>query len=187
MATILSAQSTDRRVNEVTPALFARLPTAAAYAAVAPEELEALIHSTGFFRAKARALIGMGRALVERFEGEVPPDLAALTSLPGVGRKTANVVLGVAFGIPGFPVDTHVTRLTGLLGITRQRDPVKIEAEVCRLVPAREWTDLSLRLIEHGRQVCVANRPRCDRCPMAGWCPGARRSARPARAPVSGR
>ena len=186
MATILSAQSTDRRVNEVTPALFARLPTAAAYAAVAPEELEEVIHSTGFFRAKARSLIGMGRALVERFGGEVPADLEALTSLPGVGRKTANVVLGVAFGIHGFPVDTHVTRLVGLLGISRQHDPVKIEAEVCRLLPASGWTDFSLRLIEHGRQVCTANRPRCADCSMAGWCPGARRLAGPARA-VSGR
>ncbi len=173
VATILSAQTTDERVNQVTPELFRRMRTAADYAGADLAELEELIHPTGFFRAKARNLVGMGQVLLERFEGEVPRTMEELVQLPGVGRKTANVVLGVGFGIPGFPVDTHVTRLANLLGLVRTRDPVKIEAEVCRMVPKEEWSGFSLRLIQHGRQVCVARRPRCALCPMSGWCPSA--------------
>jgi endonuclease-3 len=171
VATILSAQTTDQKVNQVTPALFVRYPDAASYAGADPSELEGLIHATGFFRAKSRALIGMGKVLCEEFDGQVPATMEGLTQLPGVGRKTANVVLGVAFGKPGFPVDTHVARLTHRLGIVRVEDPVKIEREVCRMVPPLEWTDLSLRLILHGRQVCLARRPRCEVCLLESWCP----------------
>jgi len=171
VATILSAQTTDARVNQVTPALFARMPTACDYAKADPEELEVIIHSTGFFRAKARSLIGMGAVLCQEFQGQVPPTMADLTRLPGVGRKTANVVLGVGFGIPGFPVDTHVARLSNRLGLVKTQDPVKIEAAVCRMVPAGDWTDFSLRLITHGRVVCAARRPRCEICGLAPWCP----------------
>ena len=171
VATILSAQTTDQRVNQVTPALFARYPTPADYAGADPAELEALIHPTGFFRAKARSLIGMGQALCAHFEGRVPDTMEDLTQLPGVGRKTANVILGVAFGKPGFPVDTHVIRLSNLLGLVRVRDPVKIETEICRMVPPPEWTGLSLRLILHGRQVCLARRPHCEVCVLEAWCP----------------
>ena len=173
VATILSAQTTDERVNLVTPELFRRMPSAADYAGADLGELEALIHPTGFFRSKARNLVGMGQVLVGRFDGEVPRTMEQLVQLPGVGRKTANVVLGVGFGIPGFPVDTHVTRLANLLGLVRSRDPVKIEAKVCQMVPKEEWTGFSLRLIQHGRQVCVARRPRCALCPLSGWCPSA--------------
>jgi endonuclease-3 len=171
VATILSAQTTDERVNQVTPALFTRYPAAADYAAADPEELEELIHATGFFRAKARSLIGMGRSICDQFDGRVPETMEGLTKLPGVGRKTANVVLGVAFGTPGFPVDTHVIRLSNRLGLVRTVDPVKIETEVCRMVPSEEWTGLSLRLILHGRQVCLARSPRCQVCLLATWCP----------------
>ncbi|HVB13471.1 MAG TPA: endonuclease III [Candidatus Dormibacteraeota bacterium] len=171
VATILSAQTTDQKVNQVTPDLFARFPAAADYAGADPEELEKLIHATGFFRAKARSLIGMGRVLCDEFEGQVPDSMEGLTKLPGVGRKTANVILGVAFGKPGFPVDTHVIRLTNRLGLVRVQDPVKIEAEVCRMVPSLEWTGLSLRLILHGREVCLARTPRCQVCILESWCP----------------
>lgn len=173
VATILSAQTTDERVNVVTPRLFQRCRTASDYASSEPAELEEIIHSTGFFRAKARSLIGMGRVLAEEFGGEVPNSMEQLLRLPGVGRKTANVVLGVGFGVPGFPVDTHVTRLTNRLGIVRTKDPVRIEREVCRMVPRSEWTDFSLRLIAHGRAVCLARGPRCQLCPMESWCPSA--------------
>ncbi len=173
VATILSAQTTDERVNAVTPRLFQRCRTATDYATIEPAELEEIIHSTGFFRAKARSLIGMGRVLAEEFGGEVPNAMEQLLRLPGVGRKTANVVLGVGFGVPGFPVDTHVMRLTNRLGIVRTKDPVRIEREVCRMVPRSEWTDFSLRLIAHGRAVCLARGPRCQLCPMANWCPSA--------------
>ncbi|HUY55542.1 MAG TPA: endonuclease III [Candidatus Nanopelagicaceae bacterium] len=188
VATILSAQTTDERVNQVTPALFARYPKAADYAAANPEELEELIHSTGFFRAKARSLMGMGRALCDEFGGEVPDTMEGLTRLPGVGRKTANVILGVAFGKPGFPVDTHVARLSNLLGLVRTQDPVKIESEICRMVAPEEWTGLSLRLILHGRQVCLARRPRCDACILEAWCPSSslKSGAKPQKA-ASGR
>lgn len=172
-ATILSAQTTDENVNKVTPALFARFPTAADLAAADPAELERLIHSTGFFRSKARSLIGMASALEERFGGEVPTAMADLVTLPGVGRKTANVVRSVAFGRPGLPVDTHVGRLSRRLGFTTELDPVRVESDLNALVPARERGRLSLRLILHGRRVCQARSPRCGDCLLADFCPSA--------------
>jgi endonuclease-3 len=171
IATILSAQCTDERVNMVTPELFRRYPTAAAFADANPADLEKMIQSTGFFRMKTKAIIGASRALVERHGGEVPPRMEDLVQLPGVGRKTANVVLGVAFGLPGLAVDTHVTRLTRRLGLTRQRDPVKIESEVCAMIPPEAWSDFGLRLILHGRQVCFARKPNCPGCVMNYFCP----------------
>ncbi|HET9078627.1 MAG TPA: endonuclease III [Acidimicrobiales bacterium] len=173
VATVLSAQTTDLRVNSVTPALFKRYPTPVDLAGADPAELEELIRSTGFFRSKARSLMGLARELDERFAGEVPTAMEELVTLPGVGRKTANVIRSVAFGLPGLAVDTHVTRLTRLLGLTESDDPVKIESEVCALVPAREWGALGLRLILHGRRVCVARRPRCQDCVLADFCPSA--------------
>lgn len=175
VATILSAQCTDARVNMVTPALFATYPTPAALAAARQEDVEALIRSTGFFRNKARNLIAMADALVERHGGEVPDGMEALRVLPGVGRKTANVVLGNAFGRnEGVTVDTHVARLSRLLGLTRHTDPVKIEQDLMALVPRRDWTLVSHLLIWHGRAVCVARRPQCGACVVAGLCPSAR-------------
>ena len=171
VATVLSAQCTDRRVNLVTPALFARYPTAAHYASADRTELEELIRSTGFFRAKANSLVGLGQALCERFEGEVPGRLADLVTLPGVGRKTANVVLGDAFGIPGITVDTHVGRLARRFGWTTAADPDKVEAEVGTLIPRPEWTVLSHRVIFHGRRCCHARKPACGACPLARECP----------------
>lgn len=171
VATILSAQTTDVRVNQVTPALFARYPDALALADANPVDVEAIIQPTGFFRQKTKAIIGCCRALVERFDGEVPPRMEDLVTLPGVGRKTANVILGVAFRLPGFAVDTHVNRLTRRLGLTRETDPVKIEAAVTRLVPPAEWSDLSLRLILHGRRVCYARKPNCPGCSLNDFCP----------------
>ena len=171
VATILSAQTTDERVNQVTPALFARYPTPAELAGAEPAELERLIHSTGFFRSKARSLMGMARAIEERFGGEVPAAMEDLVTIPGVGRKTANVVRSVGFGLPGLPVDTHVGRLSRRLGLTAQVDPVKVEAELDAMVPAPERGGLSLRLILHGRQVCAARRPRCEVCVLADFCP----------------
>jgi endonuclease-3 len=183
-STILSAQTNDARVNQVTPALFARMRTARDYALADPAELEELIHATGFFRAKARSLIGMGRVLEDQFGGVVPRTMEELIKLPGVGRKTANVVLGVAFDQPGFPVDTHVIRITNLLRLVKTKDPVKIEHEICRMVPPREWTGLSLRLILHGREVCIARRPRCEVCGLESWCPSSRlRSGSPPSGP----
>lgn len=170
VATILSAQCTDSRVNEVTPALFARYPTAAAYAAAAPAELEEMIRPTGFFRNKAASLIGLGRALVDRFDGEVPRTLDELVSLPGFGRKTANVVLGHAFEVPGVTVDTHVKRLLGRWGLTEQLDPVKIEFEVHQLIPRADWFGFSNRTILHGRRICHAKKPACGACPVAALC-----------------
>jgi len=178
IATILSAQTTDRSVNSVTPALFARYPDAAALAHADPQAVEALIKPTGFFHVKAKTIVACSAALVERFGGEVPPRMEDLVTLPGVGRKTANVVLGVAFGIPGFAVDTHVTRLTRRLGLTRSTDPVKIESDVTKLIPASEWTGLGLRLILHGRRVCVARLPRCPECVMNDFCPSSTVRAR---------
>lgn len=173
-ATILSAQCTDVRVNMVTPALFTKYPTPADLAAADREELESLIRSTGFFRNKAKSLMGMAAALVERHGGEVPATMAALHVLPGVGRKTANVVLGNAFGInEGVVVDTHVGRLSGLLGLTRHTDPVRIEQDLMALVPQEDWTMVSHWLIHHGRQVCIARRPRCQACVLAPRCPSA--------------
>ncbi len=176
VATILSAQSTDVRVNMVTPALFARYPTPFDLAGANPDEVEVAIGSTGFFRAKTKSLIGMAQGLVDRFDGEVPVRLEDLVTLPGVGRKTANVVRSVAFGLPGLPVDTHVGRLALRLGITTSIDPVKVEQEMNAMVPARERGALSLRLILHGRRVCVARRPRCDGCLLNDFCPAAFRT-----------
>ncbi len=171
VATVLSAQTTDDRVNMVTPAVFARYPSPADLGHADPEELETIIHSTGFFRSKARSLIGLGTALDERFGGEVPQAIEDLVTVPGVGRKTANVIRSVGFDLPGLPVDTHVTRLTRLLGLTEASDPVRIEADVCRLLPSSEWGAFSLRLILHGRRVCIARRPRCFDCVLADFCP----------------
>jgi endonuclease-3 len=167
VATILSAQSTDKRVNMVTPEVFRRWPDAAALAAADPAELEQVIHSTGFFRNKAKSLLGMARRLVEHHGGEVPRTMAEMLELPGVARKTANVVLGTAYGIPsGVVVDTHVMRLSNLLGLTQQKDPVKIEQDLQQIVPQEEWINFSHRLIWHGRRVCIANRPKCAECPL---------------------
>jgi endonuclease-3 len=171
VATILSAQCTDERVNMVTPSVFARYPDAFALAGAGTSELEELIKSTGFFRAKTASLQGMAAALVERYGGQVPADMEELTALPGVGRKTANVVLSVAFDVPGLPVDTHVGRLTRRLRLTAESDPVKVERDVCGLVPAREWGTLSLRLILHGRAICRARSPRCGDCALSDFCP----------------
>ena len=171
VATVLSAQTTDVRVNATTPAIFARYPDAAAYAGAHPEEMEALFKPLGFFRAKTRSVIGLGQALVERFDGEVPGRLEDLVTLPGVGRKTANVVLGNAFGVPGITVDTHFGRLARRFGWTTQEDPVKVEHEVGELVPKKDWTMLSHHLVWHGRRVCHARRPACGACPVARWCP----------------
>ena len=181
VSVILSAQTTDQRVNQVTPALFARYPDAAALAGASQEDVEAIIKPTGFFRAKARAIREMAQDLVRSHGGEVPRSMEDLVRLRGVGRKTANVVLGVAFGEPGFAVDTHVKRLTQRLGLTRATDPVKIEADVCSLVPKEEWTGLSLRLILHGRRVCLARRPRCAECVLNDICPSAHLYLRPVR------
>ncbi len=174
VATILSAQCTDARVNAVTPELFAKYPTPADLAAADPQEVERLIQSTGFYKNKTKSLLGMANALVERFGGEVPARMSDLVTLPGVGRKTANVVLSVAMRLPGLPVDTHVQRVCRLLGLTTETDPVKIEAELNRLVPAAERGAFSLRVILHGRRVCVARRPRCGECVLQDVCPSAR-------------
>ncbi|MGE0552028.1 MAG: endonuclease III [Gemmatimonadales bacterium] len=174
VATILSAQCTDVRVNLVTPALFARFPTPADLANADPAELEEMIRSTGFFRNKTRSLLGMAQALVERHGGVVPRTMDELKVLPGVGRKTANVVLGNAFGIDeGIVVDTHVTRLSRLLGLTRETDAVKIEQDLTAVVPRSDWTIVSHLLIYHGRQVCIARRPRCAECVLNDACPSA--------------
>ena len=171
VATILSAQCTDKRVNEVTPALFARYPDARAYAAADRAELEELIRPTGFYRNKAASLIGLGRGLVERHDGEVPRSLDELVALPGIGRKTANVVLGNAFGVPGITVDTHFGRLVRRWGWTTEEDPVKVEHAVGALVERKEWTMLSHRVIFHGRRVCHARTPACGACVLAPDCP----------------
>jgi endonuclease-3 len=171
VATILSAQCTDKRVNMVTPVVFARYLSAADYAAADRAELEKIIQSTGFFRAKSNSLIGLGQALCERYGGEVPGKLKDLVTLPGVGRKTANVVLGNAFGVPGITVDTHFGRLSRRFGWTTDEDPVKVEAEVGSLFPKSEWTMLSHRLIWHGRRVCHARKPACGACGIGPLCP----------------
>jgi len=171
VATILSAQTTDKSVNLVTPTLFARYPTAADYASADREEMEKIIQSTGFYRAKTTSLIGLGQALCERFGGEVPGKLKDLVTLPGVGRKTANVVLGNAFGVPGITVDTHFGRLARRFGWTTDTDPVKVEAQVATLIPRKDWTDLSQRMIWHGRRVCHSRRPACGACGLARLCP----------------
>jgi endonuclease III len=171
VATILSAQTTDKRVNMVTPTLFARYTTAADYAAADREDLEKIIQSTGFYHAKANSLMGLGQALCERYGGEVPPRLKDLVTLPGVGRKTANVVLGNAFGVPGLTVDTHFGRLARRFGWTTSLDPEKVEAEVATLIPRQEWTILSHRLTWHGRRICHSRRPACGVCTLARLCP----------------
>ena len=171
VATILSAQTTDKRVNMVTPVLFARYRTAAEYAAADRGEMEKIIQSTGFFRAKTTSLIGLGQALCEQFGGEVPRRLRDLVTLPGVGRKTANVVLGNAFEVPGITVDTHFARLSRRFGWTTSTDPDKIEQEVGALFPRREWTFLSHCLIWHGRRICHSRRPACGACTLASLCP----------------
>jgi endonuclease III len=175
VATILSAQSTDARVNMVTPALFTKYRTAHDYASADPHVLEQEIHSTGFFRNKTKSLIGMAQALVERHDGAVPATMDALVELPGVGRKTANVVLGTWFGKnEGIVVDTHVQRLSTLLGLTQETDPVKIERDLMALVPRERWTWWSHTLILHGRRVCIARRPKCEICVVNRWCPSSR-------------
>ncbi len=178
IATVLSAQTTDKRVNTVTPELFAEYPTAHALAAADPEKLEDIIHPLGFYRSKARNLIGLAQRLDTHFGGEVPSTMEELTTLPGVGRKTANVVLGNAFDVPGFPVDTHVMRVTGRLRWRddwkdTKPDPERIEREITACFPAKEWTNLSHRLILHGRATCHARRPDCVTCPLRDTCPSA--------------
>jgi endonuclease-3 len=174
-ATILSAQCTDERVNATTPALFARYPTPSDLAGADPEELESIIRSTGFFHAKAQSLMGMARGVEERFGGVVPSEMGELVALPGVGRKTANVLLSVAFGKPGLPVDTHVGRLSKRLGLTVEDDPVKVESDLCSYLLPEEWGAFSLRLILHGRATCKARNPDCVHCSLADICPSAGR------------
>ena len=171
VATILSAQCTDKRVNEVTPRLFATYRTAADYAGADRAELEEMIRSTGFFRNKTTSIIKLGQALVERFDGEVPRTMAELVTLPGFGRKTANVVLGNAFGVPGLSIDTHFGRLARRWQWTEETDPVRVEFAVAALIPKKEWTILSHRVIWHGRRVCHARKPACGACAIAHWCP----------------
>ena len=171
VATILSAQCTDAMVNQVTPHLFAAWAGPAELAAAPPERVESVIRPTGFFRQKTKAIQGVARILVERHAGLVPQTLDELCALPGVGRKTANVVLGTAFGQPAIFVDTHVRRLSGRLGLTTNDDPDKIEVDLRELLPPKEWTAFAHRLIHHGRRVCVARKPRCSVCPVATWCP----------------
>lgn len=173
VATILSAQCTDVRVNQVTPALFRRYPAAADYAGADRLELEEMIRPTGFYRNKTTSLIGLGQALVERFDGEVPGTLKELVTLPGFGRKTANVVLGNAFGVPGLTVDTHFGRLVRRWGWTDETDPVKVERVVGELIERKRWTDASHRIIFHGRRVCHARKPACGVCILAADCPSA--------------
>ncbi|MCU1496348.1 MAG: endonuclease [Acidimicrobiales bacterium] len=172
-ATILSAQCTDARVNMVTPTLFARYPTPEDLAAAQPEDVEEIIRSTGFYKNKTKSLIGMANALVDRFGGQVPTAMDDWVTVPGVGRKTANVVRSVAQDLPGLPVDTHVLRLSNRLGLTAESDPVKVEHELGSMVPPAERGPLSLRLILHGRRVCVARKPACERCVLADFCPSA--------------
>jgi endonuclease-3 len=182
VATILSAQCTDARVNLVTPGLFAKYRDARAFAASPPGELEDAIRSTGFFNNKAKSIRGCCRLLVERHGGAVPRTIEELLELPGVARKTANVVLGTAFGIAaGVVVDTHVARLSKLLGLTRASDPVQIERDLIALLPGEQWIDFSHRMIWHGRRVCIARRPQCDRCVLADLCPSAHVAARDAK------
>lgn len=183
VATVLSAQCTDARVNQVTPALFRRYPTPAELALADPSELEELIRPTGFFRSKARNLIGLAVAVEERFGGEVPTGLDDLVTLPGVGRKTGNVVRSVGFSLPGLPVDTHVGRLARRLGLSTSEDPVQVESDLMELFSPPDWGDLSLRLILHGRAVCVARRPRCGNCLLVDLCPS--RLVSPPRPPGS--
>ncbi|MGH9304340.1 MAG: endonuclease III [Acidimicrobiales bacterium] len=173
VATILSAQCTDERVNMVTPELFRRYPGPAQLAGAEPAQVEDLIRSTGFYHAKARHLVEMAAGVMERYGGVLPSEMGDLTSLAGVGRKTANVVRSVGFGLPGLPVDTHVGRLVPRLGLSSEIDPTKVETAVCRLVPEAGWGTLSLRLILHGRRICIARGPRCQSCILCDLCPSA--------------
>ncbi len=170
VATVLSAQCTDVRVNQVTPAIFSKYPTAAHYAEADLTDLEQAIYTTGFYRQKAKSLKAIGRALVAKFGGQVPVSLDDLVKLPGIGRKTANVILGNAFGIPGVVVDTHIGRVSQRLGLTRQQDPVKIEFDLMPLVPRERWVKFSHQLIWHGRQICTAKKPACPHCPLLPYC-----------------
>jgi endonuclease-3 len=171
VATILSAQCTDERVNMVTPELFRRYPTPAALAAASTPEIERLVQSTGFFRQKTKSLKNVATAIATDFNGEVPRDLGTLVTLSGIGRKTANVVVGTAYGVPAIMVDTHVRRVSFRLGLTDEDDPVKIEMDLRDLLPPKEWTHFSHRLIHHGRRICVARAPRCPECPLLPLCP----------------
>ncbi len=186
VATILSAQCTDQRVNQVTPALFREVPDIPAMAAISDRRLQEMIVATGFFRAKARSLKGAARAILDRFGGEIPNRMEDLVTIPGVGRKTANVILGHVFGQPGMVVDTHVRRLSRRMGLTRNVDPAKIEIDLQKLIAPKEWTPFSMRLILHGRNVCIARRPRCEQCAIAVDCPqigvAPAKAAQPARA-----
>ena len=174
VATVLAAQCTDERVNQITPALFRKYPTAAALAAADRQELEAEIRPTGFFRNKAKSIIGAARKIVGDFGGEVPANMTDLITLPGVARKTANIVLSSGYGIAeGIAVDTHVKRLSGRLGLSRQCDPDKIERDLLRLVPKKDWLDFNYMLVNHGRKVCQARKPRCPACPLGAFCPSA--------------
>jgi endonuclease-3 len=184
-ATILSAQCTDERVNQVTPILFGRFPDAPAMAVAEPAEVEEIIRSTGFFRAKTTSLIGMSRAVVDRFGGEIPGRMEDLVTLPGVGRKTANVILGHWFGVPGVVVDTHVLRVSRLLGLTDATDPERVERDLMAIWPRRAWSDTTMRVIYHGRRVCIARRPKCRECVLADICPSARPGPPPARRTAS--
>ena len=170
VATVLSAQCTDVRVNQVTPALFAKYPTAQDYADAPLEELEEMIRSTGFFRNKAKSIKALCQKLVENFDGKVPASLEELVKLPGIGRKTANVVLGNAFGIPGIFVDTHLGRVSQRLGLTKEKDPVKIEFDLMPLIPKERWVKFSHQMIWHGRQICAARNPKCPSCPLLPYC-----------------
>jgi len=191
IATILSAQCTDKMVNSVTPELFRRYPDAKALSRAEPADVEALIRPTGFFRQKTKSLIGASTDIVEKFGGEVPGTLDELVTLRGAARKTANVVLGNAFGVPGLTVDTHMKRVNGRLGLTRHDDPVKIERDLMALVPEKDWTWYSHRVIHHGRTCCDARRPQCERCPLRDDCPwpdsAAGRKARTKKAPARAR
>jgi len=171
VATVLSAQTTDTNVNRVTPVLFARWPEPEDLAAADPEEVESVVRPTGYYRQKTRAIISLSADLTARFGGEVPTDLAALTTLPGVGRKTASVVLAEAFGLPAIAVDTHVGRLSRRLGLSTAADPARVEADLRALYPRKEWAGISMRFIQFGREVCLARRPRCPGCPLADRCP----------------
>jgi endonuclease-3 len=171
IATILSAQCTDVRVNLTTPALFAKYRTAADYAEANPEEIEEIIRPTGFYRNKTKSIVGLGKALVEHHGGRLPQDLDALVKLPGIGRKTANVILGNAFGVPGLTVDTHMIRINNRLGLVEGKDPVKLELQLQQLIEPREWTMYSHRIIFHGRRVCIARKPACGACTLAPLCP----------------
>jgi endonuclease-3 len=186
VATILSAQCTDKMVNSVTPALFRRYPDAEALARARPADVEALVRPTGFYRQKTKSLVAASADIVEKFGGEVPRTLEELTTLRGVARKTANVVLGNAFGVPGLTVDTHMIRVNGRLGLTQNDDPVKIERDLMELVPRKDWTMYSHRVIHHGRQCCDARKPQCERCPLREECPwpGSAAARAAARKPV---